>query len=98
DVGRQRDRDPDQSVLGQVGEVVRGGAVDAKVIGIDRAKERIVDTGRGHLRQARLRGGRSQLEVLGVHVAVGACAAVAAQAGKRPVVEVRLAATDRRVY
>ena len=97
DVGRQRDRDPDQSVLGQVGEVVRSGAVDAKVIGIDRAKERIVDAGGGHLRQPRLRGGRGQLEVLGIHVAVGARAAVATQAGKRPVVEVRLAATDRRV-
>ena len=97
DVRGQRDRDPDQAVLRQVGEVVRGRAVDAKVVGVDRAKERIVDAGRGHLREPRLRGGRGQLEVLRIHVAVGTRAAVAAQAGERPVVEVRLAATDRGV-
>ena len=74
-----------------------GFAVDAKVIGVDRAKERIVDAGCGHLRESRLRGGRGQLEVLRIHVAVGTCATVTPQAGERPVVEVRFAATDGRV-
>ena len=97
DIRGERDRDPDQAVLRQVGEVVRGGAVGAKVVGVGRAKERIVDAGCGHVREPRLRGSRRQLEVLRIHVAVGACAAVAPQAGQRPVVEVRLAATDRRV-
>ena len=46
DVRRQRDRDANQAVLRQVGEVVRGRAVDAEVIGVDRAEQRIVDAGR----------------------------------------------------
>ena len=97
DVRGQRDRDANQAVLRQVREVVRGRAVDAEVVGVDRAEQRIVDAGRGHLREPRLRRRRGQLEVLGIHVAVGTRAAVAAQAGEGPVVEVRLAATERRV-
>src|SRR5690349_15768366 len=43
DVRRQRDRDANQAVLCEVGEVVRSSAVDAEIIRVDRAKQRIVD-------------------------------------------------------
>ena len=93
----QRDRDANKAELRQVREVVRRGAVDAEVIGVDRAEQRIVDARHGHLRKPCLRGRRGQLEVLGIHVAVGTRPAIATQARERPVVEVRLASTERGV-
>ena len=81
DVRGQRERDANQAVLDQVGEVLRGCAADAEIVGVDRAEQRIVDACRGHLRQPGLRGCRRELEVLGLHVAVGTGAAIAAQAG-----------------
>ena len=97
DVRGQRDRDANEAVLRQVREVVRGRAVDAEVVGVDRAEQRIVDARRRHLRKPCLRRRRGQLEILGIHVAVGTRAAVAIQARERPVVEVRLASAERRV-
>ena len=45
DVRRQRERDPDQRALPQVAEVVRVLAVDAEVVGVYRAEQRIVRAG-----------------------------------------------------
>ena len=97
DVRGQRDRHANQAVLRQVREVVRGRAVDPEVIGVDRAEQRIVDARHGHLRKPCLRGRGGQLEVLGIHVAVGTRSAIATQACERPVVEVRLASAERGV-
>ena len=98
DVRGQGDRDPDQAVLRQVGEVMRTCAVDTEVVGIDRAKEWIVDTRRGHLRQPGLCRCRRELEVLGVHVAVGTRPPIATQTGQSPIVEVRLAPAHGGVH
>ena len=97
DVCGQRDRDANQAVLCQVREIVCGRSVDAEIIGIDGAEEWIVNAGRDHLRKPSLRRRRRQLEVLGVHVAVGARPAIAPQAGEGSVVEVRLASTERAI-
>src|SRR5256885_1274046 len=64
DVRWQRDRDSNEAVLRQIREVVRGCAIDAEIISVYRARQRIVDTGRGHLVEPRLSGRRGQLEVL----------------------------------
>ena len=91
----QRNRDANEAVLRQVREVVRGRAVDAEVVGVDRAKQRVVDARRGHRREPSLGGRGRELEALRWHVTVGAGAAVGAEAGKRPIAEVRLAAAER---
>jgi len=96
-VGRQRDADADEAVLRQVGEVVRGSAVAPEVVGVDGAEERVVDTRAGHPNEARRGRGGGELEALGRHVAIGARTAVAAEARKGPVVEVRLSAAEARI-
>ncbi len=63
-VGGQRDGHPNETVHGQVGVVVRGRAIDAEVVGVDRAEERVVLAGSGHLVEPRQGRRGSQLKPL----------------------------------
>ena len=63
-VWRQRNGHANETVHRQVRVVVRGRAVDAEVVGIDRAEERIVFTGGGHLVEPRQGRRGSQLKSL----------------------------------
>ena len=82
---RQRQRDADQSVSPEGGEVGRARAVDAEVVRVDWAEQRIVgfrvESPAELERLVTSLGvcGR-QLEAVGRHVAIGASAAVAAEA------------------
>lgn len=85
DVGRQRHHDPDQSVLPEVAEIVCLGAVGAKVVGVDGAKQRVVgaripEPSPFQSPEPRLHAGRRQLELVMRHVTVGTGPAVALQA------------------
>jgi hypothetical protein len=64
---------------------------DAEVIRINGAEQRVVGTRLGHLGQPGLGRCWRELEVLGVHVAVGTRPPIATQAGQSPIVEDRLA-------
>src|SRR6202008_4378935 len=68
-----------------------------EVVGVDRAEQGIVDARRPHLGEPRLCGHRGELEVLRIHVAVGARAGVAAESRGGSVVKARLASTQRRI-
>ena len=83
-VGGSGKRDPDETVLAKIAEVAGGVAVGPEVVGIDRAKQRIVGIripAAAPLKQLepRLGAGRRELEAVGRHVAVGARAAVRAR-------------------
>ena len=99
DVRRQREGDPDEAVLAKIAEVAGVVAVGPEVVGVDRPEQRIVGVGIPlapalQELEPRLDVGRRQLEVVGRHVAVGAGAAVAAQAIQLPVEERAQAARD----
>ena len=100
DIRRQREGDPDETVLPQIAEITGTVAVGAEIIGVDRPEQRIVGIGielPPQLKQPepRLDTRWRELEIVGGHVAVGARASVTAQTLESPVEERAEAACDR---
>jgi hypothetical protein len=100
DVRRQREGDPDETVLAQIAEVVRLVAVGPEIVGVDRPEQRIVRVRIEYPHQlqeskSRFDVGRRQLEAVGRHVTVGARAAVGAQTAQPAIEERDSAAHDR---
>ena len=99
DVGRQRERDPDEAVLAKIAEIAGALAVGPEVIRVDRPEQRIVG-----IRippapplqelKPRLHAGWRELETVRRHVTVGAGAAIRGQSIQLPVEERAEAAGD----
>jgi hypothetical protein len=83
DVRRQRECDPDETVLAEIAEIAGVVAVGPEIVGIDRPKERVVclrlelSTPLEGL-ESRLGTPGRELKTVSWHVAVGACPSVAA--------------------
>jgi hypothetical protein len=99
-VRRQRERDPDESVLTKIAEVARVFAIGPEIIRINWPEQRVVGLwieSTEPLQQAepRLSAGRRELELVRRHVAVGARAAVGVETSQSPIEERAKAADDR---
>ena len=101
DVCRQREADPDETVLAKIAEITGALAVGPEIIRVDRPEQRVV-----RIRiplpppleqlESRLGACGGELEVVREHVAVGACAPVSVEPVK-PAVEEREGAAHHRV-
>src|SRR5262249_17975841 len=99
-VGRQWERHPNQAVLDEVREVVRVLAVDTKVIGVNRTKQRIVRVLIAYapllqVVESSPGGRRRKLERIRRHVTIGARASIAAQPFQAPVMKRPASTLDR---
>ena len=99
DVRRQRERDPDETVLAEIAEVPGALAVDPEIIRVYRPEQRIVgvripSAAQFEKPEPRLDIGGRELEMVRRHVAVGAGAPVRAQTIELAVEERAMAPDD----
>lgn len=100
DIRRQREGDPDETVLAEIAEITGALAIGPEVVCVERPKQRVVGSRIApepflEELEPRLDVGGRALEIVRRHVAVHARAAVCAQAIQPPVEERPEAAQDR---